>query len=321
MAKPSPVLEKKLARIAEIKRAHPGSAEDELRALIGEADVYLVGVAVDAAAELRLEKLALDLLQRFDRLLGEDAEQDRSSGRSASQKIIEALTAFETPAKDAYLRGLRTFDPIGARDRAAGLRIACARALSQVHYRDAVVHLVEAMVDPVPDVRVGVLRALGSIASESATVLLTFQLLSGDRNIDIVGTCMEGLLRRDIERTLPLVSRYLHNENDTLAEAAALALGESREPAALEPLVRAFDPQGAPRVRQTVLVAIAFLRQAAGNQFLLQLLEREKEAVAVQALTALAIVRHMTGVEERVRAIVETRSTARLHLALREAFD
>jgi HEAT repeat protein len=318
MAKSSPAFQQKLTRIAEIKRAHPASAESDLRALLADADGHVAGLAVEAAAELRLDKLSPDLTALFHATLG---DPKRDVGFMLSRKIVETLTAFETPAKDLYLLALRTSRNFGGRDPAAGLRIAATRALAQVHYREAVLLLVEAMVDPVPEVQVAALLAIGSIASEAATALLTYKLLLGGSHVDTMGACMTGLLNRDIERTLPMVSRYLENEDENLVEAAALALGDSREPAALLPLLRAFDPSAAPRVRQTMLVAIALLRQQAGTEFLLKVLHDEKETVAVDTLPALAIVRHLPEVENRVRATVKARNSPRLTQALANTLD
>jgi HEAT repeat protein len=318
MAKSSKQFETKLARIAQIKRTHPSTAEAELRVFLRDPNpASLMALAVEAAAELRLHKLAPDLIALFQRMRAEGKDDP---GYTLARKIVEALTAFETPAKDLYLLAFRTREA-APWDRAAGLRIAAAHALSQVHYQEAVQLLVEGMIDPVPEVQAAVLRALGSIVSEATTVLLTYKLLAGDPNLDVLGACMDSLVRRDVERTIPLVSRYLRSDEDGVVQAAALALGESREPSALEPLMQAFRPHSAPRVRQTVLVAIALLREGAGVEFLLNVLKREKEAIACEAIVALAAVRHMPTIEARVRTIVAARSAVRLTEALATRFD
>ena len=57
----------------------------------------------------------------------------------------------------------------------------------------------------------------------------------------MIGECFTGLLSIAKEECLPFVAGYLADHNDGVRDFAALALGESRHPAAFEHLRAAWD--------------------------------------------------------------------------------
>ena len=59
---------------------------------------------------------------------------------------------------------------------------------------------------------------------------------AGDRDADVVGACIAGLVLHDEDRFLPMAIERLRGENEALVEAMALALGEARIDAIIEPV-------------------------------------------------------------------------------------
>jgi hypothetical protein len=90
---------------------------------------------------------------------------------------------------------------------------------------------------------------------------------------------------------VPLVADRLQGENEVLAETAALALGESRLPAALSPLLTVWENPRGPALRRTLLTAIALHHSDEAFDFLCDLVAGAPAVEAEAALAALAIFR------------------------------
>ena len=115
-----------------------------------------------------------------------------------------------------------------------------------------------------------------------------------------------------------MVASALRGESAPIAEAAALALGESRLREALPILKEALDGASAERDRRSLLTAISLLRSDEAIETLVALVEKAPEAQAVAALGALALHRHDPKIADRARRVVEARGSRRLREALRE---
>src|SRR5262249_47482463 len=139
--------------------------------------------------------------------------------------------------------------------------------------------------------------------------VLYTRLLCPETSLDARLACMLGLVRCAPSRFVPIVAGYLDNEDEGLAEVAALALGESREPAALPLLERALTGRRASRFTENALSAIAMLRSDEAVSYLLGLLETAPAPLAQQALDALAAHAPSPSLAERVRAAAAKRSS------------
>jgi HEAT repeat protein len=85
-----------------------------------------------------------------------------------------------------------------------------------------------------------------------------------------------------------------------VAEAAALALGDSRLEEAFEPL-RAAAQRGSSRpLRRTLLLAIALLRREAGIEYLLDLVQNGDDQTSADAIAALAMYEQDAKIQERL---------------------
>jgi HEAT repeat protein len=317
--RPSPFDEKR-ARIAAIAASPPATAASELRRFLAERNSHLAGEAAEVAARLELRELIPDLAAAFLRLLGEGAAADK--GCLGKRRILEALLAFEAGVPDAYLAGLRYVqrepDFPKATDTAAPVRGLAAHALVQIDFPGAIAEVAPLLADPEAVARAEAAHALGRSGLAAAGPVLHLKALVGDAEPDVLQNVYTGLLRLDARRYLPVVAEALRGESEPVAEAAALALGESRLREALPILKKALDEAVAERDRRSLLTAVSLLRSDEAIEILVSLVEKAPEAQAAGALGALALHRHDPKIAERARRVVEARGSRRLREALRE---
>ncbi|WP_437587927.1 hypothetical protein [Sorangium sp. So ce1000] len=320
--------DEKRARIAALAEAAPAQAAAELRRFVADRNGYLVGEAAAIAGRLGLRELVPDLVGAFPRLLEEPLKSDK--GCSGKNRIVEALLAFDAHEPDTYLAGLRhvQLEPAFGQpiDTAAGLRGLCAHALFHVGHREALLEVAPLLVDREPVTRAEAAAALGNSGLDAAAAALHVKALAGDPEPDVLGACYRGLLRLLPARYLGFVARVLQQGddegNDGAAEAAALALGESRLPEAL-PILQAelAGAARASRLRDSVLLGMALLRTDAANDALVALVEEGAEVHAVAALSALALHRHDEPLVERLRKAVKGRRSKKLAAVFAEKID
>ena len=161
------------------------------------------------------------------------------------------------------------------------------------------------MTDPAKDVRIAAAMAMGAVGSEAAGLLLRLKARIGDRDPDVLSECLSGLLAVNPRENLPFVAGFLEPGNAAHCEAAALALGKSRLPEALDPL-KACWPRLCmfSEVGQQVLLAIAMLRLPAAIDYLLELVASDSEKEAIAALSALKIHNYDPRLRDRLAQVV-----------------
>jgi hypothetical protein len=298
----------KRARIRAIAADAPPTAAAELRRFLADKNGYLVGEAADAVKQLELAELAPDLAAAFPRLCEDGVKVDK--GCFGKNRVVEALLAFDAREPDVYLAGLayQQLEPaFGAPiDAAAGLRGLCAHGLVHIDHPTALLDVAPLLADREAITRAEAATALGNSGIDAAAAVLHVKALAGDAEADVLGACYKGLLRLAPRRYLRFVASVLDGGEEG-AEAAALALGESRVPEALPVLQRALEGFRAARLRDEVMLAIALLRSDEGNAFLIGLVEKGAEGEAAAALGALALHRHDEKVVERLRRAVAGR--------------
>ena len=318
--RPSP-FERQLALIREIRATAPPTAAAELRACLSSREPYIVGFAAEAIAELTLRACVPDLASALGRMIrGEQPD----TGCAGSEKVARALVQLDADEPDAYRAGLGYFRPERAGpgplvDRAVPVRIECAIGLARAVAPRALVEIAPLLVDPEPPVRAGAARAIAVLPGDGPPAVLHLTLVSREKDPDVLGACMSGLLAIDAARYLPIVERHLADE--ATAEVAAIALGESRLADALPVLRRALAARRPDDITAVILLAAALLRLPEATELLFETLESGSEALAVQALEALAVHRHASAVDARVRAIVAQRGSSKIARALAELFD
>lgn len=283
---------------------------------------HVAAAAADTVGRLEAVALAQHLVEAFLEWMKNPAERDH--GSKALTTIAKTLAAMDHPAAQVYLAGIRhvqkeaSFGP--PVDAAAALRGICAQGLARMSHPDALLECVTLLADPETAARSGAVRAISETAQPAGILLLRYKALIGDEDEEVTAECFAGLLRLAPAESLEFVAGFLNSHADEIAERAALALGESRLPAAF-PLLRAvWEATSQATLRKTLLLAIAMLRQDEAVEFLLTQLAEDREKSALDALEALAIYGRDDSVRGRIQEIVAKRKSATLQRAFEKDF-
>jgi HEAT repeat protein len=146
---------------------------------------------------------------------------------------------------------------------------------------------------------------------------LRLKVLIGDPEPEVLGECFAALLTAEPEQSLPFVARYLDDHDPAVAEAAILALGESRQTKSFEILREKLERTAGGPLRQTLLMSIASQRLEPAIDYLLSLLETGTSQAASDAVVALAAIYRS---DERIRKSVEAAVVKRGDGALTKVF-
>jgi HEAT repeat protein len=312
---PRASLDDKLAALRELRgRALTPEQKAELRKRIGDRSNLVVAAAAAIVGENALVEWSKDLEAAFDRFLVNPLKDDKLC--RAKIAIIQALDKLEHQDTDVFRRAAQhvQLEPVwgGTEDSAPPLRAAAVIALARAEGPGSLPVLVDALADPAKDVRIAAASALGAVGTEGAGLVLRLKARVGDKDPDVLSECLGGLLVVDPDRNLALVAEFLEPGNPAACEAAALALGRSRLPEALDPLTGCWPRAHSAELRQHVLLAIAILRRPAAVDYLLELLTSEEEPTAVAALSALRIFKGDPRLRERIAQLVQERGSPRL---------
>src|SRR3954447_6630551 len=302
-------VEARLDRLMAL-RAVPSSPEfhDELAKALGGKVNLLAAKAAALAGEFGRRELAPQMAGAFERFIRDAAKADK--GCQALKAIATALFDLGAPpeSREVFLAGIRHVQKEGSFgppvDVAAELRGICALGLVKIGYGDVLVELTDLLADAEPQARVGAARALGFSGQDAGALLLRFKLTTGDRDADVMAECMSGLIRLWPRKSVAFVGRFLDSPLPGIPAGAALALGESRQPEALDLLRRHWDRGADPADRQTVLVAVAMLRLPQSLEFLLSLVRTGAAQDAAEAIEALGLYKHDPAVRDQVEAVV-----------------
>lgn len=307
-------LDDQLAALQALRDApdNPGARAELQHALEGRSSALATAAAnIIAGAELR--GLEAALIAAFDRFMQEPEKTDK--GCAAKQAIARALYRSEADCDPLLLRGIRhvQLEPIwgGKQDMAVELRATCALALVQNDYPHVMLELARLLADTEAGARAGAAQALGVTRHHDAAVpLLRFKILSGDQDPRVIGACLSSLLATDATGSLQFVADLLSAPGAERREAAAIALGESHLEAAFEPLRAACENAALPAERAAPLLGLSLLRSEPARAHLLGLLRDAPQAVARQAIEALAVFRHDSELQARVLEATAEREAA-----------
>ncbi len=334
-------------RLDEI--AHTGLVDGAAAALsdmLARESRALVARAARVVATLKASALAPALTSAYQRML--DAPTSADEGCLAKVALAEALDTLRSDDVASFLRGIRhtqmewTFEgritrvaprgpdatewvsDKGGRvqvDTAPPLRVACASALGRIGGSSALLAIATLMTDPEAEARAGAVRALAHRGGFGAELLLRVKASSSEAEPEVTAECLTALMQVEPDRSTPFVAAHLRSPDALLAESAALALGESRSPAALAAL---WDHRDAallsPAMEDTVLLAIALTRCDEAIAYLLSAIADDTPTNAARAVAALRIYAHDEGVAAKVRAAVQKRDVAPARAALRDCF-
>ncbi len=270
----------------------------------------VVARAASLAEERQLHERIGDLLAAYARFLQDPVKRDPTC--LAKKAIVRALVAFECRDIQFYLEGVRYTQPEpvwgGSADTAVDVRCSCALGLVNSGYVRSVPELAALLADPEPGARIGAVRAISCGHLREAEALLRFKALSGDEKPEVMGECFTALLALAPDECMPLVAAALSHRDDAVRDFAALALGESRHPAALQHLRKAWeDVLVSPEMRAVLIRAAAVHRTDAAFDWLLSIIEEGTPRQSAVAVDALSVYERNTKLTERVQAALASR--------------
>jgi len=138
-----------------------------------------------------------------------------------------------------------------------------------------------------------------------------FVIKRGYKESEVIGEVFRALLNLGPrERSVPYVAQFLREDDDELAESAALALGEARIQEAVAPLREAFDAGGTLSRTGAMLWALTLSRNEDAAAFCFDQLESGRPSAATQALEALALYKADNAWREKVRTLLDRRHNA-----------
>lgn len=279
---------------------------EALRKALRDRVNAVVAKAAAIAAEIQARGLVPDLVLAFARLMEKPKDTDpQCLGKNA---ITQALKDLGHAESSVFVRGMLhvQMEPVwgGQVDTAITLRGICTLALVQctdLPRREILRYLVDALTDCEARVRVEAARALEQMDGEEVILLLRLKARAGDRETAVTGQVLESFLRVQGDPGVPFVAEFLRGDSEEVRDEAALALGASRLPSAVEALIETWGKQRKPGIGSGVLRGLSASRQESAIEFLIQILQDGREWEAQEALAALKLHRATEEIWARVR--------------------
>ncbi len=295
-------IESALARLDEIPLHTPAGKAEFAKTLTAKSNLIVAKAArlIGAAHWIDLND---QMAAAFSRMLAKGATLDKAC--AATIAIARSLVELEYDAPDLFLQGIRHVQMEGSYgppiDTAAELREVCAMGLANSTYPHKLRDLLPLLVDKEWRVRAGAIRAIAVIGTESASLLLRFKMLSRDKDPEVMSECFMAVLQLDGTEGIPLVAAFASSNDPEVREAAILAMGASRRPAAIDWLIAQFADTVDPPGRKCILLSLSTSRVEAAVAFLLDLIRTASPATSRLAADSLSI--HSR--DEQLRAQIE----------------
>lgn len=299
-----------LDRLGELRHVDTSDeVVDEIRTFLANRSNLVVGKAAKVAGELKISALIPDLIAAFDRFMANAPRFDKRC--VAITEIIRTLYELDYYEPAPYRKGLRHFQPEASFgppvDAAAKLRGLSAQGLLRTRHPDALTEVVPLLVDRAPSARVGAVRALAANGGESGILLLKLKVLTGDIETEVLSECFAGLLSASPNQSLDFIASYIDSDDVSIAEAAILALGESRLQPAFEILKEKWGRAAGQSTKKILVVSMAASKLEEAITFLVSLIESATIQTATHVIEALAVYRRNERVGESVRESVSRR--------------
>lgn len=293
----------------------------ELRGYLANKSNLVVAKAAKIVAEFELNSFEPQLVEAFRRFMNNPAVTDK--GCAAKTEIVRALEALGAAEAEVFLTGIRHVQMEGSFgppvDTAPTLRAASAMGLVHMNHPNAILDIVTLLTDREDDARVGAVRALAASGQPATVPLLRFKVMAGDASADVIAESFFALLEVAPETSLDFVAAYLDSGGAAIAEAAAIALGQSRQPEAIAALKHKW-PGAHETQRRALLTGLAVARDDSAFEFLFSVVETAIEKIAAEAITALALYRQDERIRSRVESLVEQREGTLLRRTLDAEF-
>ena len=306
--------EKKLEALSSVDGAADRVVQSAaIKPFLSDKHFRVVAKAASLAGERSLPDLIPDLLTAYARFLEDPVKRDPNC--IAKGAVARALVNLGCEHVDFFLRGSRytQLEPVwgGSADTAIDVRCSCAMGLVGTGYSRAVQELTALLHDSESRARAGAARAISCGNPREAEAVLRLKVLVGDEEAEVIGECFTGILSIAPIECLPFVATYLSGEKEDVRDFAALALGESRNPKAVEYLRNAWDATVVLGEFPGVLIRAAALnRTDAAFDWLISIIETGRQAHVDIAVEALAVYERNTKLKERVNQALARRKGA-----------
>lgn len=302
--------EEKLAALNELYGdPEAGSNLDltPLRKALGDRSNLVAARAAEICARLRCSDAIPDLLANFERFLNKNPEKiDKGCwAKSATIKALYNLDHLDAGFYRAHL-SYRQMEPVWGttEDTAMDVRATSAFGLAASNDPRSLVDLVPLLHDSESSVRLAAVQAIGTLHCFGVEAVLRQKAIAGDSAPQVLDECFRALLQIETDESILFVADFLRRSSSVeVRELAALALGESHQPAALDILRAEFD-ELLPRVSRQVLIrAIGLARIEPAIEFLLQTLADTHGPEQAAAREALAAYEHVPSIALRIAKI------------------
>jgi hypothetical protein len=283
---------------------------------------HVIAAAASTVERLEAAALAQDLVDAFLTLMRDPAKRDPCC--KALLAIAKALVTGDQPTAQVYFAGIHhvqmeaSFGP--PVDAAAELRGVCAQGLARMLHPNALEECVTLLADRQVAARAGAVRAIADSGSREGALLLRFKALSGDASTEVMSECFAALLRMAPAPSLEFVAQFLYDGSEEIAEATALALGESHLAAAFPVLRKSWEATAETERKRTLLLAIAMLRLDEAIDFLIERVSEDSERPAADAVAALGLYSRNDAVCERIESTIDKRNSDVLRTAFTHEF-
>jgi HEAT repeat protein len=265
-----------------------------LRKALQDRSNLIVAEAAKIAAALQMTELVPDLLNAFGRLFENPLKADpKCWGKNA---IVSALARLDYSSSAPFLRGSNhvQMEPVwgGQEDSAVQLRATCILSLVQsddISRLQILRRATDALTDPADPVRLEAVRAIGQLAGDEASLLLRLKARAGDARPAVVGQVFDSLLALEPEASLRFVAEFLRAPAAEVRDEAALSLGGSRLPQAVDILKAAWKENSDWEFGGVLLRALSSSRQPGAIDFLLEFVRSGSRREASQAVDALKL--------------------------------
>jgi HEAT repeat protein len=305
-------LEEQLDSLAELRGQTPSpEGRAEAAKYLASKTNLLAAKAARIAGEWQAAELTPELVAAFDRFMVKPETTDKRC--AAKIEILKALCKLEYASPSVFRRAIQhvQMEPTwgGSVDTAAEVRALGAMGLAQTDYPEALEEIIPLLLDRERDARIGAIRAIGASGLPGAALLVRLKSLTGDEP-EVLGECFAALLRADPAASLGFVAKFLDHDEEAVAEAAALALGDSRLEGAFATLRDTFQRTPMRAFRRTLLLAIALLRRENAIDYLLDLVRNAAGQTSTDAAVALAMYDQDPNLRERLDQARQPRAHA-----------
>lgn len=296
----------------------------EVRSAIAHKSVVVCARGAELAARYEKKELVPDLIAAYRRFAG-TTDRDGDGNYVARTAIVRSLVDLYAggEAADVYLQAVKVVAaaPPGVMiaDPAAELRSTAAFGLIAMVHPSALMVCTDLLADSAVMVRIAAARALGSSGREGAALVLRLKLQLGDPDPEVLAECVTSIMQIMPKESLDVAKRLLLHRDEGVRASAALAIGTSKLPEALETLRQSFGRERDADVCKTILIAAASTRAVAAIDWLVSLVEKDAKT-AVAAIEALGPYRLDDSVRARVGKVVAERKLPALDDAMKRAF-